>query len=473
MFKFKTKPFKHQEDTFELIKDLPYYALFWEMGTGKTKMAIDWLRYKCYQENRVMNTLIICPNIATDNWMNELSIHSFSKNNSQILRGSGLKRATMLASSKHQINIINFEGVLTIAKDLFKHQFDVIIVDESQRIKNYQAKSTKIIIMLKSRFRLILSGTPILNSPMDIFSQYLFLDKGKSFGINFYSFRNQYFEDKNAGFKAKKVYFPKYEVREDMIEVIRDKMHTIADVRKKNECLDLPDKVYITYKLEMDAETRKMYFEMEKELITFFENNPEQAMVASNAAVKYIRLEQISSGFISLDESHKEIRLKTNHKLAAVKEMLEDITKEHKVIIWAVHRNNLKMLQEELKQYNPAALYGGIDDKLAERNKFDNDATCRVMIANPQTAKTAINMVVADYALYYSQNFSAENRWQSEDRCHRSGSEIHDKITYIDFVYNNSIDEIIIAALKNKEDMATVLLKLKERLEEDVYGTVR
>lgn len=467
-FKYKTEPFKHQAETLEAIKDLSYYALFWEMGTGKTKMAIDWIRYKCYQKQQLLSTLVICPNIATDNWLDELGIHSYSKDQAVILRGSGIKRAQQLLDARRPIKVINFEGVLAIAKELLKYDFDVIIVDESQRIKNLYAKTTKAIIKLKSRYRLILSGTPILNSPMDLFSQYLFLDKGLTFGNNIFGFRNTYFEDKNAGFKAKKQYFPNYQVKDDMLPVIRDKMHKIADVRKKVDCLDLPPKVYKVYKLEMDTEMRKAYHEMEKELITFLEENPEQAMVAANAAVKCMRLAQISSGYLSLDETGREVRLKTNHKLHAIKEILEELTPNHKVIIWAVFRNNIQMLQEELRQYNPAVLYGDTIDKYAERVKFNEDPTCRVMIANPQTAKTAVNMVVADYAIYYSQNFSAENRWQSEDRCHRSGSEIHETITYIDLIYKGTIDEIIVSALKRKEELASVLLKLREQMEVNI-----
>jgi SNF2 family DNA or RNA helicase len=456
---FKTKPFNHQLEVFNMIKDFDYFALFWEMGTGKTKEAIDVLRYKCYLEKRVQRVLVVCPKIATHNWQNEFMVHSAMVEHVEILEGTKKQRIEKLRNKTKSIFIINFEGVVTIYKELLQ-KWDMIIIDESQRIKNYKANQSKAVVQLGTlaRFRLILSGTPILNSPIDVFNQYLFLDHGKTFGTNFFAFRNYFFNRTDIQMGPNRS-FPKFSIRNELFNEMHRKIMGIADNRKKKECLDLPDKVYQTLELEMTKEQAKAYEDMRKDLITIYKEDPEQVMIAGTAATKIIRLRQISSGYMKLDETDQEVRLDKNPKMLAVKELLEDLTQEHKIIIWACFRNNIKLLQKELEKYNPAVIYGDTKDKYGEQDKFKEDGTCRVMIANPQSAGLAINLVEADYAIYFSQGFDLEHRAQSEDRCHRSGSERHDKITYIDFIFPKSIDGIILNALKSKKKMAGSLIK--------------
>jgi len=468
---FKTKPFDHQLQTLEKIKDKDYFALFWEMGTGKTKEAVDFLRYKCYQKKQVLRTLIVCPKIATYNWKKEIEMHSSLVKQAEILVGTKSKRLKLLNNRSKNIFIINFEGTVTLHKELLQ-KWDLIIVDESQRIKNFKAKQSKSLVQIGSlsNYRLILSGTPILNTPMDIFNQYLFLDHGATFGTNFFSFRNEYFNRIDIQLGKDGARFPKFVLFEHKKEQLHRKIMGIADVRKKCDCLDLPEKIYQTIKLEMGVEQQKAYKEMLKDLITIYKENPEFTMIASTAAVKLMRLRQISSGFMKIEETKEEIAFSENPKLEAIKEILEDITINHKVIIWACFIKDIEMLQKELSKYNPVAIYGGTKDKQIELTKFTNDKTCRVIICEPRSSSLAINLVQASYAIYYSQGFELEFRAQSEDRCHRSGSEIHDKITYIDLEFPSSIDCVISKALKSKSDMKDSLIKIIEETisEEDI-----
>jgi len=461
---FKTKPFEHQLEVFENIKDLEYFALFWEMGTGKTKEAIDFLRYKCYKENKVLKTLVICPKIATYNWLNEFKIHSAIHNYADVLEGSKKQRLEILHNKNKKIFIINFEGIVTVYKELLQ-RWDLIIVDESQRIKNYKAQQSRAVVQLStmSRFRLILSGTPILNSPIDIFNQYLFLDHGKTFGTNFFSFRNYFFSRTDIKIGNGRS-FPKFSLKKWLFDEVHRKIMSIADNKMKKDCLDLPDKVYQVLNLEMTAEQIKAYDDMKKDLITLYKESMDFAMVASTAATKIIRLRQISSGYLKMDETGEEIPLAKNPKLLVVKELLEDLSIKHKVIIWCCFRHDIFMLTKELSKYNPAVIFGDTKDRYGQQTKFDKDDSCRVMIANPQSAGLAINLVVADYAIYFSQGFDLEHRAQSEDRCHRSGSEIHDKITYIDLVFPKTVDEVILNALRSKKKMAGSLIKIVEEL---------
>ena len=460
---FKTKQFRHQAETLDSIKELNYYALFWEMGTGKTKEAIDFIRYKCYQEKRVMRVLVICPKIALKNWENEFEMHSSMVKYVEILSGTKKKRLEKLGYSNKQIFIINFEGTVSIFKELIQH-WDVIIVDESQRIKSPKAKQSKAIVQLGTyaKNRMILSGTPVLNSPMDIYNQYLFLDHGKTFGTNFYAFRNKYFSrfDIQSGTNGRA--FTKYTLLKHLEDEMHKQIMSIADFRAKTDCLDLPEKVFQILRLEMSKDQAKAYNDMLVDLITLLKENPNFAVVASTAAVKIIRLRQISAGFVKLDDTQQEVRFKDNPKLKAVKEVLEELTPKHKVIIWACFRNNIFMLKVELKQYNPAWSFGDVKDKDAQRDKFNNDDSCRVIICEPKSSSTAINLIAASYAIYYSQGYNLEFRLQSMDRCHRSGSEIHDKITYIDLEFPNTVDTIIAKRLSGKNAMKESLIKQVE-----------
>jgi SNF2 family DNA or RNA helicase len=469
---FKTQPFMHQLNTLERIKDRDYYALFWEMGTGKTKEAIDLIRYRCYEKGEAISVLIICPKIAILNWVDEFKIHSTLEKVVQPLNENRYKKEVALKDKSKKIFIVNFESVKPMFNALYK-RWDMIIVDESQRIKNMQAISTKAIIKIGdlSRFRYILSGTPILNNPIDIFSQYRFLDGGFTFGKSFTTFRLSYFINVNADLAAKAgnnfKYFPKWELNKMLANTFKQKVQSIASVIKKEDCLDLPPKVYKTIHLEMGDKQRKMYEEMKKELIAEI-NDTKMYTVASTAAVKIMRLRQISSGFARLDGVETLAVFSDNPKMDALEDLLEEITINHKCIIWCAFRHDIEAIRDKFKIYNPSVIYGGTDanEKYDQQNKFRKDNTCRIMIAHPKSAGLAINLVEASYAIYYSQGFELENRLQSEDRCHRPGSQVHDKITYIDLIYKNSVDVSISKALKNKKDIGSdVLSQVKLILE--------
>jgi len=460
-FTYITEPYKHQAEALELYKDRDSLALFWEMGTGKTKATIDLMRYKSYGLGHPCRALVVAPNIALQNWVNEIEMHSKLKG--IVLQGTKAKRLRNLANEDFSIKVINYEGLKTIQKELSATPFDCLVIDESQRVKNSKAIRTRILTHMSKKIdiRYLLSGTPVLNNSLDIFSQYLILDRGEIFGSSFYAFRNKYFEDKNAGRAGTRYYFPNFAPKPDTTKLLNKLIMQKADRRKKEECLDLPPKVYQTLQIPMEPEQQKAYNEMKKELITFFQEHP---VTASTAVVKLVRLNQIASGYVG-SENAGEIAFKRNPKIEALKEILADIAQDHKVIIWAIFRNNIKALEKALQEYNPSVIYGDTKDKVAEQDKFRKDPTCRICIANPQSAGLAINLVEADYTIYFSHSFNLEHRLQSEDRNHRGGSEIHEKITYIDLVSAGSVDEVILKALKSKENLAkTIIERLPEIL---------
>ena len=183
----------------------------------------------------------------------------------------------------------------------------------------------------------------------------------------------------------------------------------------------------------------------------------EQAIVADTAGTRSIRMAQISAGFYKTDDG-KEESFKDNPKLDFVKEVLE--TTDQKVLVWARFRKDIKTLLIELAKYNPASIWGDTGDmaeKFAEAERFNNEPTCKVIVLNPQSASTAINLIAGSIAIYYSQDHNWQQFEQSKARNCRKGSEIHEKITYYYLVYPKSIDEIVYENLKCKGSTADAL----------------
>ena len=481
-FKFKSKPFKHQYELFNKIKDSEYHAIFWDMGTGKTKLAIDICRFKYYsampigagvkkilidtcsykydKSQTILPTLIVTPSITIHNWYNEFEAHSNVAAFVAPVRGARKQREKLLSDTTKRIFIVNIEMFTHYFAILSKMKFDIIIVDESQRIKSPVAKSVKNLLKIspRAKYRYIMSGTPITNSAQDIFSQFLFMDKGKAFGDDYHVFMKRNFDDLNEGFKRKKQYFPDYIIKPEKINEFNSIIASNSSRLKKEECLDLPPKVFVPYELDMEGDIKKAYDEMKTRFLTLFEDDFDSAMTASNAAVQVIRLLQIVSGYC-ITENNEELCYKNNSKLDLLKELVPDLTYNTKVVIFAVFRQNIRMLQREFAKFNPAIIYGATNNKAEQVNKFRNNDSCRVLIANPHSAGIGVNLVEASYSFYYSRNFNLEDWLQSIDRTHRSGSEIHDKITYGILKYKNSVDELVDEALKGKKNLSNSLIE--------------
>ena len=477
--KYKIEPWEHQRTAIEIASDRPDgYALFFEMGTGKTCTSINILRAKCYEEGRLLRTLVLCPPVVRENWRREFSAHSTIKSsNISVLEGPGAKRLALFNTKAYQdehrlgwnphIFITNYEALQM--KDLFAAikywNPEVLIFDESHRLKNYKAKRTKLAIELsdKASYKMLLTGTPILNTPMDIWSQYRILDGGRTFDKNFFAFRARYFRDKNAGMPQGK-YFPNWQPLEGLAETFNEAIYKKASRVKKSECLDLPPLVRKRINVSLDAEQYRMYLQMEKAFVAYLDD---KACVATIALTKILRLQQMLCGFFIDDEEnvHKFAR---NPRLEATKDVLEQITGDHKVIIWATFRDNYSDLISlcDGMGISYTTLYGGMSDKQRQESidSFQNDPSVRAIISNQAAGGTGVNLTAASYSLYYSRSYNLEHDLQSEARNHRGGSEVHDNITRVDIVAPGTIDEIILDALARKENLANNILKVRELL---------
>jgi len=476
---------KHQIDAIKRSAELPNLALFMDTGVGKTRTTIEILRRKYAGEKRILRTLIISPIITLENWKSEFKV--FSKVDQRdiiILNGSGKTRVGKImkwltpagAFPQNRIVVTNYECMQMeeVFELLRAWGPEVLVCDESHRCKNHDSMRAKRVVAIADhcKHKYILTGTPILNTPMDIFNQFRILDGGKSFGQNFWAFRNKYFEDENASWSGKENYFPKYVPRADSYATFSSIVSSSAIRAIKSQCLDLPPLVRKTIYVELSKEQEKMYSDMKRDYVAYIEEKQKSgdplAVVAQLVITRALRLMQILSGYGALDGDEdgngKGIHvIKDNPRLAALTELLEDITPGNKVIVWACFKQNYIQIKDVCKKLNLgyAEIHGEIKDKQAEMYRFRTDPTCKVMVANQQAGGVGINLIEASYSIYYSRNFSLEADLQSEARNYRGGSEVHEKITRIDLVAKETIDELIADVLANKLDVATRILSWK------------
>jgi SNF2 family DNA or RNA helicase len=299
----------HQKACVAKLKDLSTGALLMEIGTGKTPSMINIMRYKYNTHRAIIPTLIFCPPIVVTNWFKHIKTFSAIPPERVImLTGPGTQRLEKLQNARKKwgnffIVITNYESVqmtplLEEVKDWIPG--GMLICDEAHRVKNPQALRTKKVTQIADlcQYSFIMTGTPILNNPMDLFSQYRIMDKGQTFGKNFFAFRNTYFYDRNAGMPKQK-YFPDWKIRRDSMQRLGELMESTSFQAKKSECLTLPPLTRTRIDVGMTVPQAKAYEEMRRSFITYVK---EEACVAELAITKTLRLQQIIAGFIRTED---------------------------------------------------------------------------------------------------------------------------------------------------------------------------
>lgn len=474
---------KHQEEAIKRAdvsaKEGLGFALFFEQGTGKTRTVLEILKRR-FQENGFLNTLILAPPVVVPNWKNEISQYTdFPESKILVLSGSGKDKTQQFLERYKRgssfIVVTNYEALLntSLHLSLYNWRPGIIVCDEVQKIKDESAKRTKAVLALtaRTRFTYILSGTPILNSPMDIFSQFKALDNGKTFGTKLFIFRHMYFMDRNA-YMPKHVKFPNWVPKPGALEEINKKIQPLSMRVKKEDCLDLPPFIRQKVFVEMSADQRRVYESMKEDFIAYIND---QVCVAKMALTKALRLLQIASGFVTTEEGH-EVLFKNNPRLDALRDLLLELTPNHKVIVWACFKSNYHVIRKLLTQegIEYVELTGETSEKERQTavDDFQKRDGVRVLLGNPSSGGIGVNLTASDISVYYSRNFSLEADLQSEARNHRGGSERHKSVTRIDLVCPESIDQMVLEklALKRESGDALVEAKVWEDLVQELKG---
>ena len=478
MYEPKTKPYAHQTDAWTASWDKRYWALFCEIGTGKTKITIDTMG-ALYEAGRIDAALILAPKGVFDNWVTtEIPVHLPDRIPHQImrwqpnitnryreqLRDFALPHARR--EKKLRIFVMNIEALSTpkgadTALAFVKHNPDVLVaVDESTTIKNRQAKRTKNIVKVgrAAKYTRILTGSPITKSPMDLFSQCDFLVEQCLGFTSYFAYQNRYavLQQRTMGHKS----FQEI-VGYRRLDELNQKLEKFSTRILKEDCLDLPDKIYVRRDVPLTDEQVKAYKQMKELALAQLESGA--LSTTQSVLTQIMRLHQICCGFLTTDEG--DIVALKNNRLDELLDIVDET--QGKVIIWATWTHYIEKITEALRRrFGPesaAPYYGATPDedrRAAVRDFQDPDHPLRFFISN-KTGAYGLTLTQAKTMVYYSNSYDLEVRLQSEDRAHRIGQTSN--VTYIDLVSPKTIDEKIIKALRDKINIASQVLGEKAR----------
>jgi SNF2 family DNA or RNA helicase len=456
-FKQKTLPLPHQLEAINFLVSKDYAALFDEQGVGKTKEIIDAI-ITILKAKKADSALIICPKTLLYTWQMEVKKHSYLV--PVVIEGASRSKGYKFLTSAN-IYILNYEGVkseLDIVELLLESQRFILVLDESQRIKNPQSQTFDAIARL-SKYpvrKYILSGTPVANKPVDIWAQFYFLDGGKTLGKDYKLFQSRYGDITKGSL--------------DSYKKLKEKIAPLSIRRLKENVLELPEKIYEQVLVDMSNEQNQIYQKLKKELLIEIINTPEKKIIdeAKSILKKLLRLAQIASnpGLIVMD--YKE----TPAKFIALDKIVKDIiSRGEKVIIWSSFVDNVKQLKQRYQKYGALNIYGGVE--MARRNKYINqfqeDKDCKILVANPAAAREGLTLTAANNAVYLDRSFNLVDYLQSQDRIHRISQKRQCRI--IKLLCKGSIDFFIEDKLARKQDIAKVIQGDSIHIDDSVYLT--
>ena len=467
-YKFKTKPYRHQLTALEKSWDKDEFAYFMEMGTGKSKVLIDNIAM-LYDKGKINSALIIAPKGVYRNWYSqEIPNHIPSHINYKSVLWTASNSKTKdkeyqtLFNVDYDLHILvmNVEAFSTKRGQEFAIKFlrdhkALMAIDESTTIKTPTAKRTKAITVMApmARYRRILTGSPVTKSPLDLFSQCRFLNEHLLGFGSYYAFRQRYAHMVNRNFGGRQVQIVGSYQR---LDELSDNLKPFSYRVLKEDCLDLPDKIYMKRYVELTPEQQDHYKSMKSLALTALKG---KTVSAPHILTQMMRLHQITCGHVKLDNGKTE-DIK-NNRITELMNVLEEV--EGKVIIWANYIYDIeKIVKEIIKKYGEESVvdyYGAIDSETRQKNivEFQNPRSAvRFFVGNPQTGGYGITLTSANTVVYYSNGYDLEKRLQSEDRAHRIGQK--KSVTYVDLMTEKTVDEKIVKALRKKIDIASEIL---------------
>lgn len=474
-FPFKTEPYKHQYVTWKRTRDEVRWALFLDMGTGKTKIAIDTAAYlflngkidavvvfapksiyRNWLENEIPKHLPDCVPVRTGYWTSSLRKEDVRQLEAINARFNGLKVFVVNSEAMPSDKCAKF-----VLKFVREHRV-LMVVDESTTIKNPAAVKTRRLIKLGklAKYRRILSGNPIPNGPLDLWSQAEFLGPDALGFGNYFAFRNRFavMQDRYGpggnSFKAVVGYRD--------TEALSKLMDQFSTVIKKSDCLDLPEKIYQVIDVELEKPQVDMYNTMLDESILEL-TELGATVTAPIVLTKLVKLHQITCGFIVPDGMDPIPIPGKNHRMEELLRVIEGTGE--KIIIWCSYRYNIAQIAAELTRvYGKDSLvefHGGItstDARLEAVRRFqDPNSGVRFFLSSTDAGKFGLTLIQSALCLYYSNNYNLESRTQSEDRIHRIGQTR--TCIYTDFVVRGTVEEKIMKVLKNKKDLTDDIVR--------------
>lgn len=468
-YNFKTKPYAHQLEALKQAYNKEYYAFFMEMGTGKSKVLIDEIG-GYFLQGKIDSALIIAPKGVYRNWeRGEIPTHlpdeipytvAAWRAPSEMTKDDKKKLKDIIyPNGKLRILLMNIEalsgsvGIKYVTQFLHKNR-TLLAIDESTTIKTPTASRTKNAIKISklAKVRRIMTGSPVTKNPLDVYAQLEFLSPN-IIRQNYWAFKSRYavMVRRNFGTRSTNLVVGFQRLPE---------LNTIIDQYSyrvlKEDCLDLPEKIYTTRTISLTSEQVKAYEEMRRFNITEMDG---KTMTSLSTLAALIRLHQITCGHVTFDDGDtKEIKSNRMNELLNV---LDEV--DGKVIIWANYRFDIKKIQQTLSEKfgsdSVATYYGDTKDRDRQDvvEKFqDKNSSLKYFVGNPSTGGYGLTLTAAHTVVYYSNSYDLEKRMQSEDRAHRIGQV--NKVTYVDMIAEGTVDEKIVRSLRSKIDIASEVM---------------
>jgi len=466
-YKFKTKPYAHQLKALEMSWKKEVFALFMEMGTGKSKVLLDNISM-LYDKGKINGALIIAPKGVYKNWLeSEIPEHLVKHIQKKTVLWQALinkkQQAKLDTLFKPEVDlhilIMNVEAFSTkkgldfAAKFLSCHDA-LVAIDESTTIKNPGAQRTKNILRLSklSKYRRILTGSPVTKSPLDLYTQCYFLDPWLLDHDSYYTFRTRYALIKKAHFNGRTVQLV---VGYRNLAELSEKLKPFSYRVLKDDCLDLPPKTFMKRIIQLSPEQKRLYEQMKSMALAELNG---KMLTTFNAVTQIMRLQQITCGhFKADDDSIQEIK---NNRITELMNVLEEV--EGKAVIWAHWRHDIATIVREIEKEYPGSVmtyYGDTtpdDRQKAIREMQDPESKIRFLVGTPQTGGYGITLTGASTMIYYSNGYDLLLRQQSEARIDRISQK--KPMTYIDILAEDTVDEKIVKALRKKVNIATEVM---------------
>lgn len=425
-------------------------AFLMDMGTGKTITTIA-VAGAMYQEEKIKKLLVVCPKSIVDVWEQEFEKFAGFPYSVVVLDGTGLKKIDAIRHMNGiglQVIVVNYESCWRLEAELTKWKPDIIVCDESSKIKNPQAKCSKALHRLGkiSSYNLILTGTPITNSPLDFFSQYKFLDE-RIFGGSFYGFRSYYAI--LGGYQNHQIVGYKH-----LAELV-EKAHAIAYRIKIDEAVELPEFVDEIRPVKLEKKAQQIYDGISKDSYAELMSGE---VTTRNVLTQLLRLSQCTGGFIRNDDGDDAQQVSTA-KLEALEDIIDEcMEQKKKVVVFARFVPEIDAISKMLtkKKIAHTIIKGDVKDRAEQVEAFQNNPDVRVFIGQLQTTGMGLTLTAGTVAVYYSLDFSYTNYEQSRARIRRIGQT--KRGVYIHLVAKDTVDEHIMSALKQKADVAHMLV---------------
>lgn len=478
-------PLKHQLTMFKAMVELNCAAILADPGTCKTG-AYLWAIECRKQRGDISKTLIITLSHLKENVQEEMkaqtpgltSIILSNKVQANAILNKGYK--SIKKNKDYDVYIANYESMFTLVDLIPEGYFQMVILDEAHRIGSPRIRQTKVIVdkFEYVPYKYIVTGTLNANNCTSFYMPFRFLGPDTVPEANFYEFRARHFFTVDP---EKHIWVASPGTH----GIVKDLIGKVSICFKKEECIDLPPKIYQVYKCEMSKAQQEQYDNVKKELIFIIKDNCKNCakmlacdmscnntIMIKNILVQITKLSQITCGFFintkkKIDDSGREVDaseviwFEENPKLNLLISIIQNIPEDKKVIIWSNYVAGVKIIEARLKKVfgeeSCISIYGS-DDAFDKINQFETDPKKRFLSANQKKAGTGFNIQFSSYQVFFSNDYSYICRDQAEARQHRQGQK--DSVTIADVVCRDTIDETKLEILKSKKDLAMDLSSL-------------